>query len=438
MTTRTRANHNPIGQPCRLCGKSALKHVVEHAFQEGPRGACTVLVNGYACNLYAGQHRESRVRGKRIEASRGITYIGIDGEGQGRKDHRYVLLAASTEDGSSEWIAEVSNPRIGRLTTVQCLDLILELPTKRAKVFSFSFNYDLTKMLMDLPDKLLYRLFRPELRKGNSGLVQSSGARLCNDECEDDGHPEPYLINLQGTKFVVSQGAKKVVVWDLFKFFQAKFVSAIKDWKVGNQALWDRIEQMKDKRAEFDKESADAVRNYCLEETRCIGQLAHKLTDAHTEVGLTLKSYYGAGSSGAAMLDAMGIRDKRAPSLAAMRDAIAAAFFGGRFENSVIGAIREPLVNWDISSAYVYQLAFLPCLQHGSWAHTARRTDIEKAEAQSGALVRYSLGANPRIGDWGPFPFRSKDGSISFPITSGGGWVWLDGILLLGKSYFPT
>lgn len=429
--------HNPVGHPCAKCGKSAFSHRVEHEFQEGRNGACNYLVDGrMACNLYAHHHRKREYRHRPDTNNRDITYIGIDGEGQGRKDHRYVLLAASVEDGSESWIAEVSNPRIGRLQTVECLDMILQLPTKRAKVFSFAFNYDLTKMLMDLPDRTLYRLFRPELRKGAFGPSPIEWCPICRDECDDDGHPESYQLNLQGTKFTVARHGKKVVVWDLFKFFQAKFVSAIKDWKVGNQALWDRIEKMKDKRSEFDKESASAVREYCLEETRCIGQLARKLTDSHTEVDLKLKSYYGAGSSGAAMLDAMGIREKLAPSIPAMREAIACGFFGGRFENSVIGSIRQPLVNWDISSAYVYQLAFLPCLEHGSWTHTTRRNDIEKAEAQSGALVRYSLGPNPRIGDWGPFPFRTKDGSISFPISGGGGWLWLDEYLA-GERLFP-
>ncbi len=430
------AYHSPLGHPCSICGKSAFKHRVEHEFQEGRNGACAFLVDGrMACNLYAHHHRV-RERYHPDPGNRDITYIGIDGEGQGRKDHRYVLLAASTEDGSESWIAEVPNPRIGRLQTVQCLDMILELPTKRSKVFSFAFNYDLTKMLMDLPDRTLYRLFRPELRKGAFGPSPIEWCPICRDECDDDDHPESYLLNLQGTKFTVARYGKKVVVWDLFKFFQAKFVSAIKDWKVGNQALWDRIEKMKDKRSEFDKESASAVREYCLEETRCIGQLARKLTDSHTEVGLKLKSYYGAGSSGAAMLDAMGIREKLSPAMECMREAIACGFFGGRFENSVIGSVPQALVNWDISSAYVYQLAFLPCLEHGSWTHTTKRNDIEKAEAQSGALVRYSLGPNPRIGDWGPFPFRTKDGSISFPISSGGGWLWLDEYLA-GERLFP-
>lgn len=443
----TAPKHNPAGNPCRICGVLAGKHVVEHMFTPSAIGICTYQTEHGKCGLYEDRHREKRIRereytarpghgGNRSDKERGYTYIGIDGEGQGRKDHRYVLLAASTENGDREWIAEVSNPRIGRLTTVECLNMILELPTRRSRIFSFAFNYDLTKMLMDLPDHLLYRLFRPELRKGEWGPSPIEWCPMCEDECENDAHPEPYRLNLQGTKFQVQYGKKRVVVWDLFKFFQGKFLTAIKDWKVGTPALWDRIEHMKDRRADFDKETALAVRNYCLEETRCIGQLAHKLVEAHEDVGLKLKTYYGAGSSGAAMLEAMGIKEKLSPSMPEMHDAIASAFFGGRFENSVIGAIRQPLVNWDISSAYVYQLAFLPCLEHGTWTHTKERQDIEKAEAQAGALVRYSLGPNPRIGDWGPFPFRTKDGSISFPITSGGGWIWLDEYLA-GERLFP-
>ncbi len=439
MASSARAYHAPVGNPCIQCGVSAFKHRVDHAFVPDPKhGACIT------CGLYAPHHRiprgprpgHKRGKGPRKSNAEGTKFIGIDGEGQGRDDHRYVLLAASTEDGDQEWIAEVTNPRIGRLTTVECLDMILSLPTRRTKIFSFSFNYDLTKMLMDLPDRLLYYLFRPELRKGFYGPLAIEWCPTCNEECENDSHPVPYELNLQGTKFTVKQGKKKVVIWDLFKFFQGKFLTAIKDWKVGNQALWDRIEHMKDRRAEFDKESALAVRNYCLEETRCIGALAHKLIASHESVELELRSYYGAGSSGAAMLTAMGIKEKIAPPLPQMKDAIAAAFFGGRFENSVIGAIEEPLVNWDISSAYVYQLAFLPCLEHGSWHHTTKRSDLERAEAQSGALVRYSLGPNPGIGDWGPFPFRTDDGSISFPITSGGGWVWLDEYIA-GERLFP-
>ncbi len=439
----SRAYHSPVGRPC-FCGVPLERHRVDHVFV-GTDNICKT------CELPHKNHRlrdarpdyRSRSRKGRRDPNRksdaeATRYIGIDGEGidgeGGRKDHKYVLLAASVEDGSDEWMVEANIGK--RLTTEECLDLILELPTKRTKIFSFSFNYDITKMLTDLDNESLYMFWRPELRQrtGKSAIRGPYPVQWPKETPK-------YELNLTGTKFVVQsiETGKRVVIWDLFKFFQAKFVSALQDWKVGHEELWKRMSEMKDRRATFSAKEALEIRNYCLEETRCIGQLARKLVEAHDGAGLTLKTFYGAGSSGAAMLTAMGIRDKLAPGMPAMKHAVACAFSGGRFENSVIGAIREPLESWDISSAYVYQLAFLPCLEHGSWRHTTKRSEIERAEAQNGALVRYSLGeSNASIGlHWGPFPFRTKDGTISFPTESGGGWVWLDEYIA-GERLFPN
>ena len=49
------------------------------------------------------------------------------------------------------------------------------------------------------------------------------------------------------------------------------------------------------------------------------------------------------------------------PRIGEWKDAIARAFFGGRFENAKVGPVREALWNYDISSAYPYQMTFLPC-----------------------------------------------------------------------------
>ncbi len=161
-----KAYHSPVGTPC-FCGVPNERHRVDHKYV-GKDSVCSL------CDLPVKNHRIRRAvsRGPRPNRERktdreAVTYIGIDGEGidgnGGRQDHRYVLLAASTEDGSEEWFAE---PKPGeRLTTVECLDLILELPTKRTKVFSFSFNYDITKMLMDLDNESLFTFWRPELRQ---------------------------------------------------------------------------------------------------------------------------------------------------------------------------------------------------------------------------------------------------------------------------------
>ncbi len=357
-------------------------------------------------------------------------YFGIDGEGQGRDVHKYVLLACSDDTGNRADYVE----NFDGLSTVQCLDFILNLPvpTKRFRIFSYSFNYDLTKMLVDLPDDKLYKFFRPELRQrpGNEAL---KGPMPVNYQ--------GFQLNLQGTKFSVRQGYKRVVIWDLFKFYQSAFVNALTDWKVGDPDKVARMKLMKDKRGEFDKESPNAVRSYCLEECRYMADLGKKLITAHEAVGLKLTSFYGAGSSGSAMLKSMGIQDQIAPEDERMKEAVASGFFGGRFENSVIGSVKEECWNYDISSAYPYQLVFLPCLIHGKWRKSNKRGSIEKSQA---ALVRYRLhepeGLTVTVKgckDWAPFPYRTIDGSICYPSSSGGGWVWKDEFLA-GERLFPN
>lgn len=349
--------------------------------------------------------------------------IGIDGEGQGRIDHKYIMMGANDEKGKLKKTIESKEGE--GLTTIECLDFLLSLPPK-ARIFSFSFNYDLTMMLKDLTNQSLYLLFRPELR-------QRSGK-----EAVKGPYPvawKKYRLNLQGTKFTVSHKKHKIVVWDLFKFFQCKFVNALRDWKIGTPELWERMTVMKDKRSEFDKETRENIRRYMLEECKCMAELARKLIQSHEKVGLKLTTFYGAGSSGGAMLKVMGIKEKIVSVPTPMKDGVASAFFGGRFENSVIGVIDGPVYNYDISSAYPYHTTFLPCLVHGHWKHVNKRHGITDCVH---ALVSYRLNHNKsRFSEWGPFPFRDEQGSIAFPIESGGGWVWRDEYLA-GEKLFPN
>jgi hypothetical protein len=410
---------------------------------------------------------------KRPKTKRPVEYIGLDGEGQDDAFacHHYVLLAANSEDNKSpEYIG--LEPGAVRLTTQQTLEFILKLGGRDRKIFTFSYNYDLTKSLMDLDNKALFLLFRPE-RRGRKGKKAMMGPWPVKWSSPDGQH---YRLNLQGTKFTVSKGPhtvkdetegfipcvqclglpkKTVVVWDLFKFYQSKFVTALRDWKVGDEEMLTRMTRMKDKRAEFSKESPEAVRAYCLEECRYIAELAHKLVDAHEACGLELKNFYGAGSTGGAMLKAMGIKERLVPPPPEMEIPIACGFFGGRFENSVIGVINGPLLmvqgqdherfynapiyDYDISSAYPYQLTALPCLLHGKWTLVKGNDARRMLEGASAALVRYSLEHNADVssGSWGPFPFRTEEGSISFPACSGGGWIWKDEYLA-GERYWPN
>jgi len=402
-----RPEHFSQGDPCVRCGWAADKHRAPRK----KRGKRKQRISTY-------------VRPKKIIEE--PLYLGIDGEGQGRDPHRYMLLAVASECGDHKYM--VSN-QFG-LSTKQCLDFILSIQTAK-RLFAYSFNYDLTKILADVDNSLLYKLFRPELRN-RKGKRRAFGPR----PVEWEG----YSLNLIGTKFTVSytdNGIKTTkIVWDIWKFYQSKFVNALQDWKVGPPEAHERMQRMKSKRADFDRESFEDIKNYCLEECRYMAELARKLVEAHHVAGLKLQTFYGAGSSAAAMLKKMGVKRYLAKPPDALREIVTRGFFGGRFENSVIGTIDEPVYNYDISSAYPYQLCFLPCLVHGRWEHTTNRNDIERATT---AIVRYSLRSGAIVrASWGPFPFRErKTGNICFPAVSGGGWVWKNEYLA-GERLFPN
>ncbi len=394
----------PGDTPCTRCGRPLFQH-------RPPRQRVDI------------RYRDERVYTKRRKIPKLI--LGIDGEGQGRSNHIYNMMCASSEDGEHQWSIEDENG----LHTEELLEFITSFP-KHSMLFAYSFNYDITKILEDLDEKSLYYLARPDLRQ-----------RFGKDAYKG---PRPVIwrgwrLNLQGTKFTVRKNIDRnkpaTIIWDIWKFYQSKFTNALEDWKVGTEEEIERMKLMKDKRHLFDQESPDAVRAYCFSECRLMAQLAHRLMDAHVDAGIPLKNFYGAGSSATGLLKKMGVKEHIKEPPEEMIEAVSQAFFGGRFDNSVVGTIKGKVHGWDISSAYPYQTTFLPCLTHGTWELTKNRRKMESARV---ACVHYSLrrtasvntrGQKPEEVAWGPFPFRTPDGSICYPAVSGGGWVWRDEFL---------
>jgi len=343
-----------------------------------------------------------------------MVWAGIDGEGLGRNPHRYVLLASADDQGGRYKVENVKG-----LSTYDCLCFLVSLPFNVA--FSYAFQYDLTMMLRDLSDRSLYRLLRPELRRAEDYFipVEYRGFRL----------------NLIGTKFSVGTQyrPKSLTIWDTFKFFQCKFTKALEEWKVETDI--EAIETMKNKRSSFTEADMPLIREYCFNECVHMGILGRLLVEAHKEAGLDLKSFYGAGSTGGLLLDRMSIAGKRGNQPELLEQVAKRAFFGGRFENAIVGPIQGPVYNYDISSAYPYGITRLPCLEHVRWRYT---TDEYELESAYHACVRWSLrgsdhrerrGVAPEQAGgpaaWGPFPFRTKKGNIIFPIEGGNGWAWL-------------
>lgn len=431
-----RVDHVPKGDPCP-CGYPFEWHRVEHAFvpqkdeddysidecrecslpRRNHRGRSTYRAPAAPRKRSSREPREPKAKKprQRWPDEPKKVFMGIDGEGCGRDPHRYVMLCTRDELGHRQ--DSVENPK--GLSTEECFELMLRQPTK-CKLFAFAFGYDLTKILQDIPPAKLWVLAHPETRM--------SGAKKFNKPLPVMWRAPSgvlYRLNLLASRFTVERGKRKCVVWDVFRFYGTSFVRALTDWDVGTPEERAEILKMKEQRGEDDwmrdPKSVAAARVYCMNECRFLAQLVRKLVEASESAGLELTQFYGAGSLADAMMKTISIKEQIVKEPREMQEPIMSAFFGGRFENSVVGEVPGPLYNSDIASAYPYQTAFLPCLRHSKWTRSKDRKRIDTAAA---ALIRYRLGPAPKDLSWGPLPFRESDGTIVYPSECGGGWVW--------------
>jgi hypothetical protein len=395
------------------------------------------------------------------DSSESKVIIGVDGEGSDLPDgsHIYTYLAAVDEHGRV--IGEAANP--DGLSVSTCLDFLASLP-QDALTFGFSFGYDTTMMLRELDPTDIYMLMRPDIRqvayckskecrktkRGSFGFSPTFA------ECPVCGGPKgatrtlpvhiansPYTLDWFNGCLTVSRSGSRnrklkatTVVWDCFRFFGCSFVQALKNWKVGTTEQWERLQVMKDQRGDFANVDTMQIQAYCRDECHLLAQLMRKLIAAHDDVGLHLQRFHGAGSTAGALLKSHGVDTYRGAPIDQLdphlRNAILSAYFGGRFENSVIGRIVTPCYNADISSAYPYAQVSLPCFSPdcgGRWERARvdhLLADVERADA---AVCRFRVGdvsESQRLDiAWGPLPCRDEKGSICFGVNFDG-WAWRD------------
>lgn len=376
----SRPRHLPTGKLCARCNLPASIHAA-------PRNR----------KLYFRNREKSRVRENPSER-----IIGIDGEGQSRRPHRYTFLAAGEENGKTWSVANSKG-----LTTEECFDFLLSLPP-RSLCFGYAFVYDLTKICRDLPPKVLGRLFHESTRQK---LV---GERVIFKPERWHG----YTINYMNRRFTLARGSRRMTLWDIFRFFATKFTGALKDWKVATPDKLERMERMKALRSTFDKLTDKEIHEYCKEECAYLAQLGKQLLSAHDKAGLPLRDYFGAGSTASSLLGKLSVRDQRGEVPDDMREPIACAFFGGRFENSRVGPVSGPVYDYDIHSAYPYHATTLPCLLCGRWRYR------KCAPVGTVALIHWTLPETKRRVGWGPFPVRDSKGAIRFPLSAREGWTW--------------
>ena len=408
--------------------------------------------------------------------------------------HIYTYLAAVDERGTV--VSEAYNEH--GLSHDECANMLLRIPQSALK-FGFMFSYDVTKIIEDLPPSVTYYLLRPsaregvicsdkeckkELPRGSISCSACSGTKVrkMTKPVEYGNREYDFFHGSLTVSASVEGKVRTTKVWDCFRFFGVAFVEALRSWSTcknkgcddsqGNPGLADRvdgmaietfqcrvcgltstggaapvataqeieeIDAMKRKRGAFDVEDPENVKRYCRNECRLLARMMRRLIDAHERAGIPLKRYDGAGSTASALLRVHEVAQYKGPPHKELdpllRYAIECAFFGGRFEDSVVGLVRQAVHGYDISSAYPYAETHLPCLDCGFWTFDKRMTKAKmKRIVKSGGLVlgrfhvRHVPDAERKKIAWCPLPYRSDTGSITYG-TNFSGWSWAPDLL---------
>lgn len=346
-------------------------------------------------------------------------FVGCDGEGCGTDEigrQLYMLFRM----GDRELFT--GHP----LSTLEILDFICDDPNGSILV-GFSFGYDVTMILRDLPEKQQRRLFEPkETGEGKSRYVWYKNFDI-------EYLPKQYF-RVRRVKITRRDNGEQIrdvekgttrTIYETFGFFQSSFVKAINNFEVGTQAEREAIAADKARRADFDT-IGQRERDYCALECQFLADLMEKLRGYCHAAGIYPKSWNGAGKLASALhslhntISAKMVRENLPQGLL---DFANMAYYGGRFEISRTGLIGSTVYEYDIRSAYPDAMRFLPCLIHGEWQAISGK---EFGTLSDGSIYVAALSFNHH--DKGPgqlcgFPVRAKEGHLYWPLQ-GSGIYW--------------
>jgi DNA polymerase type B, organellar and viral len=337
-------------------------------------------------------------------------FIAWDGEGP--KNTGYSLLGSSKGD-------YVQGPR---LSTRDCLDTLLASAEvyPRATNVSFGFNYDVSCILHDMP-KSKFRVLRAH------NHVRWQGYRI-------EHIPRKWVS--------VSKDGAHIKIFDVQSFFNTSLVGALTEWNIGpfknlpinvgqpattltvpSVAALSKMQEseivriFKQLRSEFEWKDIAAIKVYMDLELKYTILLMNALRESFQKVGYDIHAWYGPGSLARAAFRKHKIAECMAPCSPSVQKAAKYAYFGGRFEQRIVGHVQCPVYLADINSAYPHACTLLPNLAKGHW----ERARNFVPDTFSVWHVSYEGPKDAWIVH--PLPFRDAKGSVSFP-NRVSGWFW--------------
>lgn len=358
-----------------------------------------------------------------------LPFMAIDGEGGTDPVsgyHAYFLLRA----GNSSLL-----PRKGavRLTTRDCLEFLCSLPSK-AILVGYFFDYDVTKILEDLPleklDRLMHRDKRMWPRSEDMEGMENKDIRPRVMPVTFGGYEIDYLPRKEFK--VRREGSRQwTVINDVGSFFQCRFVEAIEKWEVSTPEIREAIGAGKDLRNDFSISALEEIAEYNGLEIECLQELMEKFRKACVASTYVPAKWQGPGLLAEAMYSKNGVpRTKDVPLLnnpvyADLMDFARNSFYGGRPELTGVGPVDCVVEQWDINSAYPAAMLSVPCLTHGTWEK--KTYGLPASELNDNLRLVYgSFAPKPstvRLPSLYGLPIRTSEGTITYP-ASGKGWYW--------------
>jgi hypothetical protein len=320
------------------------------------------------------------------------TFIAIDGEADDQG--RYIVMCDSLG-------RELINPE--GVTTKQALEWLLDLAPGgpcnpgKAKLVCFGLNYDVNQWLRDCSAGELTRI----AYEGKTS------------------HRMRYRLSWLPRKLFTVKDAKtgrRVVIAEVFGFFQTTFVKALKQWGLEPTA---EIESMKRARGTFTHDQLKQIAHYCHAECTLLVELMGRLAEACEHAGcVPAKEWIGAGAIASRLLTVNQVKLFHAydADLAArdiVESHILGAYFGGRVEMLAQGV--TPIARTvDIKSAYPAAAMHLPNLLGAKLVPLKHyQPDAEHA------IWRVSWDGQNHNGVC-PFPVRLEDFTIVYPESGAG------------------
>lgn len=352
-------------------------------------------------------------------------FVGIDGEGitVGNK-HYYNLITARCSDMDKTVIYPAQNKR---LSTWEIFDFIRrrlsEFRHEKAIFVMFSFDYDITKWLQDLTHEELSELYLTT----KVHVTSPSGI--------------DYIITYFRRKFFTLRFIYKdktgrlrntaVTIYDVFSFFGTSFVKSLQQW--GFQVP-DFLKEMKGERGNFKNIDQQTIIDYNALECELLCQLMNKVREALYRENIPLSKWHGSGAVAQKLLEVQGVKNQiqitQITHNSDLHDALMGSYFGGRFELFRKGIISRTY-QYDINSAYPYAMSTLPDLSRCTVEFSGEYT----TDPYSIWFVQYNVldhnskrkqynYANAETFLAGPFPYRTKQGTILYPYFNSEG-IWI-------------